>query len=461
MFSPEEILETISMIGKENFDIRAVTLGISLHDCASPSEKETCENVYRKICACAGRMVPEAEKLERKYGIPIINKRVSVTPISTVIAPCVRGLDAGRGENAAVEVAKALDRAARDNGIDLVGGYSALVHGGIGRSDAVLAGSLPRALSETERVCGSLNVATTQSGVNLDAVSLAARQVKMLAEATGKDKGFGAAKFVVLCNAPGDIPFMAGAFHGYGCGEAAVNVGVSGPGTVKAAVSALPPGADAAEVAEAVKRAAFKITRAGELVGRELAKNLGVPFGSVDLSLAPTTKTADSVAEVLEEIGLTRAGAPGSTAALYLLTNAMKSGGAMATRRAGGYSGAFIPVSEDARMNDAVESGAMTLPKLEAMTSVCSVGLDMIAIPGATPWEAIAAIVADEMAIGVANNKCTGARLIPVPGGKAGETVDFGGLFGKATIIGVGSESGARFVSRGGRMPAPIHSMRN
>lgn len=460
-FSSEEIIETINMVGRENLDIRTVTLSLNIQDCASPDARELCENIREKISRYARKVPREAERVSRKYGIPVINKRVAVTPLSSVIAPAVKNLSVRQGARVAVAAAEALDSAAGESGIDLIGGYCALVHGGISHSDEVLLEALPTALSRTKRVCGSLNVGTTASGINLDAICLAAKKVKLLAEATRSSKGFGAAKFVVLCNAPEDIPFMAGAFHGYGCGESAMNVGISGPGTVKSAVAALGSNADATEVAEAIKRTAFKITRAGELVGREIAKGVGVPFGSVDLSLAPTTKTTDSVAEVLEEIGVSRAGAHGTTAALYLLTNSVKTGGMMATRRAGGYSGAFIPVSEDSRMNESVRDGFMPISKLEAMTSICSVGLDMIAIPGATPWETIAAIMADEMAIGVMNSKCTGVRLIPVPGGREGEEVDFGGLFGKSVIAGLSKARPPVLMKRGGRLPAPLHGSRN
>jgi uncharacterized protein (UPF0210 family) len=457
-FSPDEIMQTVQMVGRHNLDIRAVTVGIDLLDCAGPREDEACESVREKVSSIAKRLVPCARVLEKKFGIPIINKRVSVTPVSSVIAPCVKGLDVSQGAQVAVKFARALDEAAGESGIDLIGGYSAIVPGGISHADACLIESVPEALSGTRRVCGSVELATTRAGINLDAVCLAARKVVALAE--GTEKGFGCAKFVALCNAPDDIPFMAGAFHGFGGGESVVNVGISGPGTVKCAVDSLPPGSDAVEVAEAVKRTAFKITRAGELVGRELAKSLGVQFGAVDLSLAPTTRAGDSVAEVLESIGASVAGAHGTTAALYLLTNAVKTGGAMATRRAGGYSGAFIPVSEDSRMNEAAKNGDLSIDKLEALTSICSLGLDMVAVPGDTPWEAIASMIADEMAIGVMNCKCTGARIIPVPGAKPGDEADFGGLFGKACVMRAGKGS-PRLVSRGGRIPAPIHGLRN
>jgi len=460
-YSPEEILQTIRMVSNENFDIRTVTLGVNLSDCASSDEDLLCENIYDKLTTAGRNLVPEALKLEKKYGVPIINKRISITPISTVFAPAMRKLDTKQGVSVAVNVAKTLDSAAADLGIDLIGGYSAMVQSGLSHSDEILLASLPKAFSQTSRVCGSLNVGNSSVGINLDAINTAAKKVLEVASATHSSKGFGAAKFVVMCNAPEGIPFMAGAFHGYGGAETTINVGISGPGVVKNAVAALDAGADATEVSEVIKKTTFKITRAGELVGKELAKKLGTTLGAVDLSLAPTDKTTDSVAEILEAIGVECAGAHGTTATLYLLTNAVKTGGAMATSRVGGYSGAFIPVSEDSRMNAAVKDGSLSIDKLEAMTSVCSVGLDMIAIPGTTPWETIAGVMADEMAIGVMNNKCTGVRLIPVPGGKEGDDVDFGGLFGKATIIKMSKRSSSKFVTRGGRIPAPLHSIRN
>ncbi len=460
-FSTNEIIETINMVSRENLDIRAVTMGINIQDCASPDGKEMCGLIYEKLTSAAGRLVPEAQRLERKYGIPIVNKRIAVTPVSSVIASAVRKLDKKQGVEIAVSVAKTLDRARADLGIDLIGGYSAMVQRGITKSDEILIESLPRAFSETSGVCGSLNVGTSINGINLDAINMAAAKVLEIAAATKSQKGFGAAKFVVLCNAPEDIPFMAGAFHGYGGGESTINVGISGPGVVKSALSSMKVGGDISEVSETIKKTAFKITRAGELIGKELAKGLGTTLGAVDVSLAPTTKTTDSVAEILEEIGLEQTGTHGTTAALYLLTNAVKTGGAMATSRVGGYSGAFIPVSEDTKMNEAVRDGTLSIDKLEAMTAVCSLGLDMIAIPGNTAWEKIAGMMADEMAIGVMNNKCTGVRLIPVPGGKQGQDVDFGGLFGKATIIELNRKSPAKFLKKGGRIPAPLHSIRN
>ncbi|MFA6329519.1 MAG: PFL family protein [Candidatus Micrarchaeia archaeon] len=460
-FSSEEILQTINMVSRENFDIRTVTLGVNLSDCSSPKEDELCENIHAKLLSAAKNLVPEAQKLERKYGIPIINKRISITPISTVMASALRKTDVQAGTAIALKVAKTLDKTAGELGIDLIGGYSAMVQSGLSHSDEVLLESLPKVFSQTSRVCGSLNVGNSSVGINLDAINSAAQKVNEIAEATKSQKGFGAAKFVVMCNAPEGIPFMAGAFHGYGGAETTINVGISGPGVVKNAVAALDAGADATEVSETIKKITFKITRAGELVGKELAKKLGTTLGAVDLSLAPTDKTSDSVAEILEAIGVECAGAHGTTATLYLLTNAVKTGGAMATSRVGGYSGAFIPVSEDSRMNAAVKDGSLSIDKLEAMTAVCSVGLDMIAIPGTTPWQTIAGVMADEMAIGVMNNKCTGVRLIPVPGGKEGDDVDFGGLFGKATIIRMSKRSSSKFVTRGGRIPAPLHSIRN
>lgn len=448
-FSTNEILETINMVSRENLDIRAVTMGINLQDCASADEDELYSSIHEKLVSSAKNLVPEAKKLESKYGIPIVNKRISVTPISSVIAPATRKLDKSQAAQIAVKVAKTLDAAGAELGIDLIGGYSALVHRGMTKADEALLESLPAAFSQTSRVCGSLNVGTSVNGINLGAINLAAKKVIEIAKATKSQKGFGAAKFVVLCNAPEDIPFMAGAFHGYGGGETTINVGISGPGVVKSAVQSLNSGADVSEVSETIKKTAFKITRAGELIGKEIAKNLGTTLGAVDVSLAPTTKTTDSVAEILETMGLEQVGTHGSTAALYLLTNAVKTGGAMATSRVGGYSGAFIPVSEDTLMNEAVKNGTLSIDKLEAMTAVCSLGLDMIAIPGNTSAETIAAIMADEMAIGCMNNKCTGVRLIPVPGGKEGDDMDFGGLFGKATIIKLNAKNPAKFVGRG------------
>lgn len=460
-FSTQEILQTINMVDRENLDIRTVTMGINIQDCASRDVIQLCENIKEKIFLIAKNLIPEARKLEKKYGIPIINKRISITPISTIIAPAVRKLNKEQGIVVALEVAKTLDELCTELDVDLIGGYSAMVHKGITHADEILMHSLPLVLSQTKRVCASLNVGSTITGINLDAVILSAKKIKEIAEATKIQKGLGAAKLVVLCNAPEDIPFMAGAFHGYGCGESAINIGISGPGTIKTAVQTLKPGADIIEVSEAIKKTAFKITRAGELIGKELAKNLNTALGAVDVSLAPTTETTDSVAEILEEIGLEQTGTHGSTAALYLLTNAVKTGGAMATSRIGGYSGAFIPVSEDTKMNEAVKDKTLTIEKLEAMTAVCSVGLDMIAIPGETEWETIAAIMADEFSIGIINNKCTGVRVIPVPDGKEGEEVDFGGLFGKACIIKLNKKSAGKFINRGGRIPAPLHSIKN
>lgn len=459
-FSRKEIIETINMTSRENLDIRTITLGINIQDCASVNENELCENVYEKLVSFSKNLVHEAEKLERKYGIPIINKRIAITPVSTVIASVVRKLDKNQGIEVAINVAKTLDKVADELNIDLIGGYSALVHRGITKSDEILISSLPHALSETKKVCSSLNVGTSINGINLDAINLAAKKVKEIAQLTKAQRGFGAAKFVVLCNAPEDIPFMAGAFHGYGGGESTINVGISGPGVIKTAVQSIKEDANINEISEIIKKTAFKITRVGELIGKEIAKNLGTNLGAVDISLAPTIKTTDSVAEILEQIGLEQVGTHGTTAVLYILTNAIKTGGAMATNCIGGYSGAFIPVSEDSKMNDAVKSGTLSIDKLEAMTAVCSLGLDMIAIPGNTREETIAAIMADEMAIGIMNNKCTGVRLIPIPNGNEGDNIDFGGLFGKATIIKLNKKT-SKFVNRGGRILAPLHSIRN
>ncbi len=448
------------MVSLHGLDVRAVTLGVNLLDCADASSSKTNANAKEKISQTASKLVREAEKLEAKYGVPIVNKRVAITPASMVIASAVGSEKSPKArEDVAVSFAHALDESAQENGIDLIGGFSAIAHSGATLSDLALIDSLPRALSETKRVCSSVNAASTQKGINMDLVLLLAQKVKGAAEKTRG--GFGAAKFVVLCNAPENIPFMAGAFHAIGCGENCINVGISGPGVMRNAVQTLGEKASLSEVAEQVKRTAFKITRAGELVGTELAHNLGVEFGAVDLSLAPTTRAGDSVAEILEAMGLECAGAAGSTAALYLLTNAVKKGGVMATSRVGGYSGAFIPVSEDAGMIRAVERGAISIEKLEAMTSVCSVGLDMVALPGNTPVETIAGIIADEMAIGCANNKSIGVRVIPIPGAKAGDKVEWGGLFGTAIVMNASKFSSANFVKRGGQIPAPIISTRN
>ena len=440
------------MTEMEHLDIRTVTMGISLRDCGDSSNAALCERVYRKIVRYASRLVAVTEEIAAEYGISIANRRVAVTPAALVAESAV---DADY-----VALAHALDRAAAEVGVDFLGGFSALVHKGLTRGDQLYLESLPEALASTSRLCGSVNVATTRAGINMTAVARVSAQIKDLASRTADRGGLGCAKFVVFANAVEDNPFMAGAFHGIGEPEVVINVGVSGPGVVAHAV-AQAGDCDLTALAEIIKRVAFKITRAGELVGREAARRLDMPFGIIDLSLAPTPAVGDSVAEILEHIGLEKAGAPGSTAALALVTDAVKKGGAMASGHIGGMSGAFIPVSEDSAMIEAARLGALTLEKLEAMTSVCSVGLDMVAVPGDTTADQIAAIIADEMAIGVMNNKTTGVRIIPAPGKRVGEMVEFGGLLGSAPIMAVSHFDSSRFVRRGGRIPAPITSMRN
>jgi uncharacterized protein (UPF0210 family) len=452
IYSIEEILETVRMIQAEHLDIRTVTMGISLRGCACDDIREMNRRIYDTITSRANRLVSEARAVEQKFGIPIVNKRISVTPIASLLdAPLAGDKKAVEG---AVSVAKTLDRAARDLDVDFIGGYSALVHKGFTAGDSILISSIPEALSSTERVCSSVNVATTRSGINMDAVLLMGQVIKKTAELSP----VGCAKLVVFANAPPDNPFMAGAFHGDGEPETVINVGISGPGVVRAVLSQMKD-ADLGELAETIKRTSFKITRMGELVGREMAERLGVEFGIVDLSLAPTPAEGDSVANILEAMGLEKCGTHGTTAALALLTDAVKKGGAMATSYTGGLSGAFIPVSEDAGMVDSVKCGAITIDKLEAMTSVCSVGLDMIVVPGDTPPETISAIIADECAIGVINGKTTGVRIIPA--GKEGEYVEFGGLLGGSYVIPLNKFSSAGFIRRGGRIPPPIQSFKN
>lgn len=453
MLSNQEIIETIKMISEEHLDIRTVTMGISLLDCADGDIARLSDKIYDKVTRCAERLVRTAEDIESEYGIPIINKRISVTPISLVAATADNAADY-------VPVARALDRAADTTGVNFVGGFSALVHKGASRSDKILIDSIPEALAVTERVCASVNVATTRTGINMDAVAKMGRVVKQAAQRTADRDGFGCAKLVVFANAVEDNPFMAGAFHGVGEPETVINVGVSGPGVVKCALEKV-RGADFGTVADTIKRTAFKITRMGQLVAQEASRRLGVPFGIVDLSLAPTPAIGDSVAHILEEMGVEKCGAPGTTAALALLNDAVKKGGVMASSYVGGLSGAFIPVSEDAGMIDAARAGALTLEKLEAMTCVCSVGLDMICVPGDTSAETVAAIIADEAAIGVANNKTTAVRIIPAPGKQVGDTVEFGGLLGTGPVMRVNPFSSDAFIARGGRIPAPIHSLRN
>ncbi len=452
MIHASEIMQTIEMIDQQHLDIRTITMGISLRDCAHPDITVSCRKIYDKITRLAEKLVKTGEDIESEFGIPIVNKRISVTPIALVAESC-------EAEDY-VPFAKALDDAAETVGVNFIGGFSALVHKGFTTGDRKLIDAIPRALSETRRVCSSVNIATTKSGINMDAVALMGRIIKESARLTEADGGMACAKLVVFANAVEDNPFMAGAFHGVGEPECVINVGVSGPGVVHHALQSI-KGQPFDAVAETVKKTAFRITRMGQLVAQEASKRLGVPFGIVDLSLAPTPAIGDSVADILEEMGLASVGAHGTTAALALLNDAVKKGGVMASSHVGGLSGAFIPVSEDAGMIKAAQSGALTLEKLEAMTCVCSVGLDMIAVPGDTPWETIAAIIADEAAIGVINNKTTAVRIIPAPGKKVGDRVDFGGLLGTAPVMPVNAFSSADFIRRGGRIPAPMNSLRN
>ena len=452
MLNTKDILETITMIQDENLDIRTITMGISLLDCARADMSSACDAVYDKICRYAEKLVSTGEDIEREYGIPIINKRISVTPIA-MIAAAYPTADP-------VHLAKALDRAADTVGVNFIGGYSALVHKGFGPGDYALINSIPEALASTEKVCSSVNIGSTKAGINMDAVQMMGRVIRECAEKTADDSCFAAAKLVVFCNAPEDNPFMAGAFHGAGEPDCVINVGVSGPGVVRAALSKIPD-ADITEVADMVKRTAFKITRMGQLVAKEASKRLCVPFGIVDLSLAPTPAVGDSVAHILEEMGLESCGAHGTTACLALLNDAVKKGGVMASSHVGGLSGAFIPVSEDAGMIDAARCGALSLQKLEAMTAVCSVGLDMICVPGDTSADILSAIIADEAAIGMVNSKTTAVRLIPAIGKKEGDEVEFGGLFGSGPVMPVNRFSPAKFISRGGRIPAPMQSLKN
>jgi hypothetical protein len=452
LFTPFEIKETVDMFLRYKLDIRAITLGISLLDCVSSTGEATRKKIREKLLRIAGPLVKTGCDIETEYGIPIINKRISVTPIAIVAASCE--------EEDYTAFAQTLDEAAREMGIDFIGGFSALVQKGISKGDERLIKSIPNALSKTEKVCSSINVATTKSGINMDAVRLMGDIIKKTAEATAERDGIGCAKLVVFCNAPEDNPFMAGAFHGAGEAESVLNVGVSGPGVIKAAIENT-QGKSFDELADIIKKTAFKITRMGQLVGMEAAKRLGVPFGILDLSLAPTPAVGDSVARILEEMGLQAAGTHGTTAALAMLTDMVKKGGIMASTHVGGFSGAFIPVSEDEGMVAAVKNGHISLDKLEAMTCVCSVGLDMIPLPGDVSAETISAIIADEMAIGMVNNKTTAVRVIPVPGKKAGEWAEFGGLLGGSPIMNVNSAKSDMFINRGGRIPAPIHSFRN
>ncbi len=452
MINTREIMETIKMIDDQHLDVRTITMGISLLDCVDSNAERACEKIYEKITRLAKDLVKTGDDISRQYGIPIINKRISVTPISMIAG-------ASDAENY-VMFAETLDRAAKTTGVNFIGGFSALVHKDFTKGDRILIESIPEALAKTDRVCSSVGVATTKAGINMDAVKLMGEVIKRTAEYTADNDSFGCAKLVVFSNAVEDNPFMAGAFHGVGEGDCVINVGVSGPGVVKAALEKV-KGQDFGTVAETIKKTAFKITRMGQLVAQEASRRLGVPFGIVDLSLAPTPEIGDSVAYILEEMGLEKCGTHGTTAALALLNDAVKKGGVMASSYVGGLSGAFIPVSEDAGMIAAAECGALSLDKLEAMTCVCSVGLDMIAVPGDTPAETISAIIADEAAIGMINQKTTAVRIIPVVGKDVGETVEFGGLLGYAPIMPVHRYSSAEFVNRGGRIPAPIHSLKN
>jgi uncharacterized protein (UPF0210 family) len=444
----QQMQETIAMIREENLDIRTITMGISLLDCVRDTMQNTADAVYAKIVARAKNLVPVAEQIETEFGIPIVNKRVAVTPVAL--------LAGGDKTYDFVLIAKAMDKAAQDTGIDLIGGYTALVQSGMTAADEALMRSMPAAFAATERVCGSVNVGSTKSGMNMDAVKLMGEVVKQIADPTPQN----AMKLVVFCNAVEDNPFMAGAFWGVSEGDCAVSTGVSGPGVVQRALAAIPD-APFEEVCETIKKTAFKVSRMGQLIGKTAAERLGVPFNIVDLSLAPTPAVGDSVAQILETMGLSHVGSYGTTAALALLNDAVKKGGIMAAERVGGLSGAFIPVSEDTNMIDAVAKGHIGLEKLEAMTAVCSVGLDMVAIPGATPATTIAGMIADEAALGMINNKTTAVRVIPVPGKGVGDFVEFGGLFGRAPIMKVNDGDASQFIARGGHIPAPIHSFKN
>lgn len=452
MLNMTDIMETITMIEEESLDIRTITMGISLLDCADGDIDKSCDKIYEKIYSRAKNLVSVGESIEKKYGIPIVNKRISVTPIAMLLA-------ASGGDP--VKYAKTLDQVAKDVGVNFIGGYSALVHKGFSPGDRELINSIPQALAETDFVCSSVNIGTTKAGINMDAVKLMGQVVREAAEKTRDRQCVGAAKLVVFCNAPEDNPFMAGAFHGPGEPDCVINVGVSGPGVVRAALAKIPKDAPLDVIADTIKKTAFKITRVGQLVGIEASEQLGVPFGIIDLSLAPTPAVGDSVAHILEEIGLDTCGGWGTTAALALLNDAVKKGGVMASSHVGGLSGAFIPVTEDEGMIDAARKGVLTIEKLESMTAVCSVGLDMIVIPGDTPAEIISAIIADEAAIGMVNSKTTAVRVIPAIGLKEGEELNFGGLLGSGPIMKVNPASPAILINRGGRIPAPLQSLKN
>ena len=452
MLNHSDIMSTVDMIDHQHLDIRTITMGISLLDCADPDPAACARKIHDKICRQAEHLVATGCQIERELGIPIVNKRISVTPIALVASACET--------EDFVTFARAMDQAAKTCGVDFIGGFSALVHKGMASGDRRLIAAIPQALAETELVCSSVNVATTKAGINMDAVRLMGQAIKQTAELTKDQDGLGCAKLVVFCNAVEDNPFMAGAFHGVGEADAVVSVGVSGPGVVHHALQAV-KGRPFDEVAECIKKTAFRITRVGQLVAQEASRRLGVPFGVVDLSLAPTPAVGDSVARILEEMGLAVCGTHGTTAALAMLNDAVKKGGLMASSSVGGLSGAFIPVSEDEGMIAAARSGVLTLDKLEAMTCVCSVGLDMIAVPGDTSAETISAIIADEAAVGMVNSKTTAVRLIPAPGKQVGDEVSFGGLLGAAPIMPVHPESSAGFIARGGRIPAPMQSLKN
>ena len=453
MLNARDILETITMIQDENLDVRTITMGISLLDCCHSDSDEMCRRVYDKITRYAKDLVKTGEQIEKELGIPIINKRISVTPAAMILASC--------DDKDAVKLAKTLDRAAKTCGVNFLGGFSALVQKGFGPGDKELIEAIPQALAETDFLCSSVNIGSTKTGINMDAVGLMGKVVKKSAELTA-DKGcIGPAKLVVFCNAPEDNPFMAGAFHGAGEPDCVINVGVSGPGVVRAALAKAGDDIDLTAVADLIKKTAFKITRMGQLVASEASKRLGVPFGIVDLSLAPTPAVGDSVAHILEEMGLESCGCHGTTAALALLNDAVKKGGVMASSHVGGLSGAFIPVTEDAGMIDAARCGALTINKLEAMTAVCSVGLDMINIPGDTPAEVISAIIADEAAIGMVNSKTTAVRVIPAIGKNVGDELSFGGLLGGGPVMPLSTYSPAKFINRGGRIPAPMQALKN
>lgn len=453
MLNTNDILETINMISDESLDVRTVTMGISLLDCADSNPQAACEKIYNKIISCAGSLVKEVEGIETNYGIPIVNKRISVTPISMLLASSPQADP--------VMYAKTLDRAAKTVGVNFIGGFSALVHAGFSAGDRRLIDSIPQALAQTNFVCSSVNIGSTKSGINMDAVSLMGNIIRKAAELTKDNQCMAATKLVVFCNAPEDNPFMAGAFHGVGQPDCVIHVGVSGPGAVRAALAKLSKDAPLTEVAELIKRTAFKITRMGQLVGKLASERLGVPFGIVDLSLAPTPAIGDSVANILEEMGLESCGGCGTTAALALLNDAVKKGGVMASNTVGGLSGAFIPVSEDEGMIAAVRRGSLTLEKLEAMTAVCSVGIDMVVVPGDTSAAVLSALIADEAAIGMVNSKTTAVRIIPAIGLKVGDELDFGGLFGYCPVMPINTFKPDVFISRGGKIPAPLQALKN